>query len=829
MGKKRPFRGNSAEDRKRRKDNSENWKRDERRTDWSVMKNNARFEAYYRTQGFVSPGEDWEKFIDHLKRELPACFRINSDYVFANELREQMLGFVGNRLEVDGVEIDPVQPISWYPNGYGYKLGTDRKAIRRLDALNDLHQWMIKQTDFGNITRQEAVSMVPPLALDVQPHHKCLDMCAAPGSKTSQLLEIINRSVSDPDQSKHGVVVANDADTDRAYMLVHQCRRTNSPSLVITTHKGQQFPSMRYIDADLKGEYFDRVLCDVPCSGDGTMRKNPMIWQRWNTNAAIALHVLQILIATRGIQLLKPGGLMVYSTCSMSPVEDEAVVAELLRTHPDLELVDARECIARSHGLPEGVAPPAFRARAGLHHWHVLDDYKMVTQEIIARKKSKRDEYFEKKRSENGEGKDEADGKEGEGDKDADGEATEGEAVDDAAAVEEAAAAEEAAISEPATTDIPDDGLTRAQRLHPDLTDENIIAAINLGMDYFPSWEAAQAASHRSLRKSMFPPTAEEISWMGLERCLRCVPQDEDTGGFFVATFRKKERPAADAKSSEAKEVTMTAEETAAAEAAAEAGEESSSNKPRNNNHGNGNDKNKSMGAVVEYKNWDPEAVRMIQEFYGIDGESIKPSNFYVRYDHAQTAKMLQQRQRQMKAMGRESDDVDEHKLSSKTIYYIPDNVGQVLQTTGLKVVAAGVKVFEKRLTSAAYAAAQNSDGNAYASVVQEYRLLQEGLHVLAPYMTRRQVYMTLQDLCNMLAGGLVSYSTLDESTITQLIAQSVGCVIAAYRHTIPSTGQEQVFRLVVWRGTSRTINVMCHKTDLDHMTHQLQTLGILL
>jgi hypothetical protein len=190
---------------------------------------------------------------------------------------------------------------------------------------------------------------------------------------------------------------------------------------------------------------------------------------------------------------------------------------------------------------------------------------------------------------------------------------------------------------------------------------------------------------------------------------------------------------------------------------------------------------------------------------------------------------MLQQRQRQMKAMGRESDDVDEHKLSSKTIYYIPDNVGQVLQTTGLKVVAAGVKVFEKRLTSAAYAAAQNSDGNAYASVVQEYRLLQEGLHVLAPYMTRRQVYMTLQDLCNMLAGGLVSYSTLDESTITQLIAQSVGCVIAAYRHTIPSTGQEQVFRLVVWRGTSRTINVMCHKTDLDHMTHQLQTLGILL
>ena len=243
------------------------------------------------------------------------------------------------------------------------------------------------------------VSMIPPLALNVEPHHKCLDMCAAPGSKTSQLLEIVSRSLDRP-ETEHGLVVANDSDTDRAYMLVHQCRRVNSPLLVVTTHKGQDFPHLNYksistVGASDGNTLFDRVLADVPCSGDGndnillqtitnhnkhtetnihtqtlsqtaaiylplstltnphfhstnphqppftgTMRKNMEVWTKWATFSGLSLHPLQLTIAKRGIQLLKPGGLLVYSTCSLSPYEDEAVVAELLRSHPgQLELV----------------------------------------------------------------------------------------------------------------------------------------------------------------------------------------------------------------------------------------------------------------------------------------------------------------------------------------------------------------------------------------------------------------------------------------------------------------------------------------------------------
>ena len=86
---------------------------------------------------------------------------------------------------------------------------------------------------------------------------------------------------------------------------------------------------------------FDRILCDVPCSGDGTLRKNFTLWKNFNSHMGHALHPLQLEILERAFALLKKGGRLVYSTCTFNPIEDEAVVAAALSRHiKQIELVD---------------------------------------------------------------------------------------------------------------------------------------------------------------------------------------------------------------------------------------------------------------------------------------------------------------------------------------------------------------------------------------------------------------------------------------------------------------------------------------------------------
>jgi len=122
-----------------------------------------------------------------------------------------------------------------------------RKDIRKNEAHFRLHNFLISETDSGNLSRQEAVSMIPPLALRVQPHHKVLDMCAAPGSKTAQIIEALH---SDDGVLKNptGIIVANDMDNKRCYMLVHQAKRIQSPTLIITNHDGSQYPELFHTD-----------------------------------------------------------------------------------------------------------------------------------------------------------------------------------------------------------------------------------------------------------------------------------------------------------------------------------------------------------------------------------------------------------------------------------------------------------------------------------------------------------------------------------------------------------------------------------------------------
>jgi len=261
-----------------------------------------------------------------------------------------------------------LRKVPWFPDGLAYEMNLTRDNIRKNPGLKKLQRFINYCSEAGLLTRQELVSMLPPLFLDIQPSDMILDMCAAPGSKTSQMLEIILASSSEKKLiHMTGGVVANDADPKRAFMLTHQLQRINTTGMLVINHEGQHIPTIRR-DVGLNEDpkyYFDKVLADVPCSGDGAIRKLPIKWRGWSSKDGYSLHPIQIQLLERSLQLVKEGGLVLYSTCSLNPVENEAVVSEVLeranKENPgSLELVDI-------HGRFPGLL-----GHRGLAHWAVL-------------------------------------------------------------------------------------------------------------------------------------------------------------------------------------------------------------------------------------------------------------------------------------------------------------------------------------------------------------------------------------------------------------------------------------------------------------------------
>lgn len=294
---------------------------------------NAKWEKYYKALNVI-PDDEWDTFKKHCQDNLPITFRITGSKAHANEIKEN---FINNHVTLlkdatyEGVPLTP-KNLAYYPNQMGWQMDVSKGVIRKTKEFAKTQRFLVIETEVGNISRQEAVSMIPPLLMDVQPHHAVLDMCAAPGSKTAQLVEALH--VNDEVEAPTGFILANDSDYKRSHMLVHQVKRLNSPNFMVVNHDAQLFPRIK-LDSSPEYLKFDRILCDVPCSGDGTMRKNVNVWKDFTIGNALGLHALQVNILNRGIHLLRKGGRLVYSTCSLSPVENEAVIATAIRKWGD--------------------------------------------------------------------------------------------------------------------------------------------------------------------------------------------------------------------------------------------------------------------------------------------------------------------------------------------------------------------------------------------------------------------------------------------------------------------------------------------------------------
>ncbi len=176
----------------------------------------------------------------------------------------------------------------------------------------------------GVVFIQEAASMLPVVALEVEPGMHVLDVAASPGGKSTQIAQYLEN---------RGCLVANEPKPRRLGVLAANLQRCGVLVARVTQMDGRRFQEFP--------ERFDRVLLDAPCSNAGMVRKSYRYLQAWGRRRAKKLSKLQKQLILAAYTALKPGGVMVYSTCTLEPVENEEVVDHLLR-NTDAEVEDIR-------------------------------------------------------------------------------------------------------------------------------------------------------------------------------------------------------------------------------------------------------------------------------------------------------------------------------------------------------------------------------------------------------------------------------------------------------------------------------------------------------
>jgi NOL1/NOP2/sun family putative RNA methylase len=168
---------------------------------------------------------------------------------------------------------------------------------------------------------QEISSMLPLLSLKPKPGEFILDLCSSPGSKTTQMAAMMKNE---------GTIIANDLKLDRIKILAANLERCGVTNTIVTRNDGVGLCN-RISKTDFK---FDKILLDVPCSGEGTLRGSPKTFKIWNLKVVKKLSREQKKLFAFAVKCLKVGGEIIYSTCTHSPEENEAVVDFALKNFP---------------------------------------------------------------------------------------------------------------------------------------------------------------------------------------------------------------------------------------------------------------------------------------------------------------------------------------------------------------------------------------------------------------------------------------------------------------------------------------------------------------
>lgn len=253
-------------------------------------------------------GEEYPAWLNSFEHEPYQGMRIN-------------LTKIGTRVWEEELSPYPVRRIPWTENGYYYT-----EEVRPAK-----HPYYYA----GLYYLQEPSAMTPARLLPVMPGDKVLDLCAAPGGKSTELGARLKGQ---------GLLVSNDISNSRARALLKNLELFGIPNICVTSEAPDRL-------ADVFGVYFDKILVDAPCSGEGMFRKDPDLIKSWEERGPEYYAGIQKEILLQAVRMLKPGGYLLYSTCTFSKTEDEDVVAWLLSQAEDMELVELPLFDGASRGM----------------------------------------------------------------------------------------------------------------------------------------------------------------------------------------------------------------------------------------------------------------------------------------------------------------------------------------------------------------------------------------------------------------------------------------------------------------------------------------------
>lgn len=254
-------------------------------------------------------GDDYDAFLKSYKNPRTYGLRVNTAKLSCQDFQ--------------ALSPFPIRPIPWINTGYFYEEESRPARCPYYQA--------------GLYYLQEPSAMSPASRLPIEPGDFVLDLCAAPGGKATALGAALNDT---------GFLLANDISTSRARALLRNLELFGMKNMLVTDEKpaklAQRFPA-----------FFNKILLDAPCSGEGMFRKEEALARDWTPEKSAELSDIQKDLVLKATDMLRPGGMLLYSTCTFSPGEDEEVVAYLLRQRPDMELMEMPGYEGFSSGRPE--------------------------------------------------------------------------------------------------------------------------------------------------------------------------------------------------------------------------------------------------------------------------------------------------------------------------------------------------------------------------------------------------------------------------------------------------------------------------------------------